>query len=120
MIRQPIFPQAHDVRDHTQFLVDRHKLSACGRIAVADQPLIAPDHLYVGGILPAELADEMEVVRRGACMTLDEVAANIGISRPQLSNARMGRFGLSASAADRLMVWLSQPPPIRQMSFSLR
>jgi putative DNA primase/helicase len=84
-------------------------------VAVADQPLIAPDHLYVGGILPAELVDEMEVVRRGACMTLDEVAANIGISRPQLSNARMGRFGLSTGAADRLMVWLSQPPPIRQM-----
>ena len=49
-------------------------------VAVADQRLISPDHLYVGGILPAELVDEMEVVRRGACMTLDEVAANIGIS----------------------------------------
>jgi putative DNA primase/helicase len=88
-------------------------------VAVADQPLTAPDHLYVGGILPGELVDEMEAVRRGACMTLDQVAANIGISRPQLSNARMGRYGLSASAADRLMVWLSQPPPIRQMRLSL-
>ena len=85
-------------------------------VAAADQGKLAADHRYVGGILPGELVAEMEAVRRGACMTLDQVAANIGISRPQLSNARMGRFGLSTGAADRLMVWLSQPPPIRQMA----
>ena len=28
----------------------------------------------------------------------------------------MGRFGLSPDAADRLMGWLSRPPPIRQMA----
>ena len=85
-------------------------------VTVADQGQLAAAHRYAGGILPDELVAELDAVRRGACMTLDQVAANIGISRPQLSNARMGRFGLSAGSADRLMDWLSQPPPIQQMA----
>ena len=39
-----------------------------------------------------------------------------GISRPQLSNAKLGRFGLSAAAADRLVKFLAHPPPVRQLS----
>jgi transcriptional regulator with XRE-family HTH domain len=53
---------------------------------------------------------------RDACLTQDDIASRIGISRPQLTNALHGRFGLSPEPADRLMAWLAQPRPIRQMS----
>ena len=83
-------------------------------VTVPDQRQLTAARRYVGGIIPDELVAELDALRRGAGMTLDQVADKIGISRPQLSNARMGRFGLSIAAADRLMGWLSHPPPIRQ------
>ena len=85
-------------------------------IYASDQRVESRIPVYTRGIIADELVAELDAVRRGAGMTLDQVAAQIEISRPQLSNARMGRFGLSIAAADRLMGWLAQPPPIRQMA----
>jgi transcriptional regulator with XRE-family HTH domain len=42
-------------------------------------------------------------------MSQEEVAAQIGLSRPQLANALQGRYGLSPIAARRLVQWLKAP-----------
>ena len=81
----------------------------------ADQRIEAPVG-YESGILPPEMRQLVRELARGACLTQDDIASRIGISRPQLTNALHGRFGLSPEPADRLMAWLAQPPPIRQMS----
>ncbi len=85
-------------------------------IYASDQRVESRIPVYTRGIIADELVAELDAVRRGAGMTLDQVAAQIEISRPQLSNARMGRFGLSIAAAERLMGWRAQPQPIRQMA----
>ena len=56
---------------------------------------------------------------RDANLTQDEVAGMIGISRPQLTNALQARYGLSPEPYSKLLRFISNPPPIRQMSFSL-
>ena len=54
-----------------------------------------------------------------AGLTQDEVAGMIGISRPQLTNALQARYGLSPEPYSKLLRFISDPPPVRQMSFSL-
>ena len=43
---------------------------------------------------------------RARGVTQDELAAELGISQPQLANALAGRFGLSPEPAARLLAWL--------------
>lgn len=61
---------------------------------------------YGGGIMSAAVAHEVEWHRRRLGMTQDRLAASIGISRPQLTNALHERFGLSRWAAARLRDFL--------------
>ena len=71
---------------------------------------------YEKGILPPEFCQRVRARARAAEITQDEVAAAVGISRPQLTNALQGRSGLSVVSAERLMAWLAHPPPVRQMA----
>lgn len=61
---------------------------------------------YAGGIMSAAVALEVEWRRRQLGMTQDQLAAAIRLSRPQLTNALHGRFGLSEWAAARLRDFL--------------
>jgi len=72
-----------------------------------------------GGLLSDEVADAARALMRDALLTQDEVAGIIGISRPQLTNALQARYGLSHEPYNKLLRFISDPPPIRQMSFSL-
>ncbi len=74
----------------------------------------SPLQTYEKGILPPEICQQIRALSRAAVITQHEIAAAVGISRPQLTNALQGRFGLSAVSAARLMAWLAQPPPVRQ------
>lgn len=61
---------------------------------------------YGGGIMSAAVAHEVEWHRRRLGMTQARLVASIGISRPQITNALHGRFGLSEWAAARLREFL--------------
>jgi predicted transcriptional regulator len=45
---------------------------------------------------------------RARGVTQDELAAQVGISQPQIANALAGRFGLSRDVATRLLDWLRE------------
>lgn len=62
---------------------------------------------YDGGIMPEDLARAVRAAQQARMMTQEAVARQIGVSRPQLTNALQGRFGLSRSAATNLMEWLA-------------
>lgn len=67
----------------------------------------APLSDYAGGVLPDALVRAVRDAQRVRQMTQQAVADQIGISRPQLTNALQGRFGLSRSAAANLVRWLA-------------
>ena len=73
-----------------------------------------------GGLLSDEVAGAARALMRDANLTQDELAGMIGISRSQLTNALQSRNGLSAEPYAALLRFISNPPPIRQMSFSLK
>ena len=54
------------------------------------------------GVLPDEVRASVEGWRRARGLTHDEIAAQIGLSRPQVTNVIRGRFGIGAEAARRL------------------
>jgi transcriptional regulator with XRE-family HTH domain len=57
------------------------------------------------GVMPSFAAlVRSEMRARG--VTQDELAAELGISQPQLAFALAGRFGLSPEAAARWLAWL--------------
>ena len=62
---------------------------------------------YEVGVLPPELVRVVREVQRVRLLSQNSLAAQIGVSRPQLTNALLGRFGLSRSAAVNLMAWLT-------------
>ena len=45
---------------------------------------------------------------RARGVTQEELAAELGISQPQIANALAGRFGLSGDVATRLLAWLRE------------
>ena len=51
-----------------------------------------------------------------ACWSQGQVAAEIGISRPQLTNALQQRFGLGPDPTRRLLALLDTPPPREQLA----
>jgi hypothetical protein len=57
---------------------------------------------YSGGILPTDLAAFVREAWRRSGITQQALADRAGISRPQLANSLLGRFGLSKDAASRL------------------
>ncbi|MCJ2036462.1 hypothetical protein [Methylobacterium sp. J-068] len=70
------------------------------------QPLATVANAYVGGIVPPEVVAAVNAARRERHQTQETVARHVGISRPQFTNAMLGRFGLSRSAAANLRRWL--------------
>ena len=56
--------------------------------------------------------------RQTAGLSQDELAYRIGLSRPQLANAEAQRFGLSQTAAARLLAVIARLLP-RQIGFDL-
>lgn len=63
---------------------------------------VARLHDYGHGIASPSVALEIEFRRKQAGMTQAQLARRAGISRPQLTNAIQGRFGLAAWSASRL------------------
>ncbi|ARJ67439.1 hypothetical protein WV31_18095 [Magnetospirillum sp. ME-1] len=65
-----------------------------------------PDH----GLIPDDVRTiiKSEIRRRG--LTQDAAARRMGVSRPQLSNALMGRFGLSVEAMQGLRGFIENRP----------
>jgi hypothetical protein len=61
---------------------------------------------YRRGLLPSEVAAAVRAEMRARGVTQDELAAELGISQPQLANALARRFGLSPTTAQRLLDWL--------------
>ena len=69
---------------------------------------------YTGGILPKAVRDKAREVIRGSQMTQQQIAKEVGVSRPQLTNALQGRFGLGKSAAIRLKELILSGTTVRQ------
>lgn len=65
---------------------------------------------WTGGKMPPELVVELRKHMRATGYRQHDIAEAIGLSRPQLTNALVGRFGLSATAAERLKQFLATPP----------
>lgn len=61
---------------------------------------------FAHGIIPRAVAYEIEERRKWLGLTQAEVAAAVGLSRPQYVNAVQGRFGLSEWVAARLRNFL--------------
>jgi len=58
--------------------------------------------------MPSDFAGLVRAELRARGTTQDELAAELGISQPQLANALAGRFGLSPEPASRLLAWLQE------------
>jgi hypothetical protein len=62
---------------------------------------------YTGGRMPPEVIQAVHAAQRVRLLQREDVAHQIGVSPPQLSNALKGRFGLSPRAAANLKEWLT-------------
>ena len=62
---------------------------------------------YTGGLMPPELIRAVQAARRVRLLQQEDIAHQVGVSPPQLSNALKGRFGLSPRAATNLKKWLA-------------
>lgn len=69
---------------------------------------------YSGGILPTSIIAQVRSLMPALGIRQEDLAAMVGISRPQLANALQGRYGLSEKAAGRILNLIHHPPPIRQ------
>lgn len=63
---------------------------------------------YRGGLMPADVARAVRETRRTLQIRQEDMAAAIGISRPQLANAEQGRFGLGKTAAAKLTALIAE------------
>jgi hypothetical protein len=63
---------------------------------------------YRRGLLPSDVAAAIRAEMRARGVTQDELAAQLGVSQPQIANALAGRFGLSGDVAARLLAWLRE------------
>jgi hypothetical protein len=57
--------------------------------------------------MPPEVIQAVHAAQRVRLLQREDVAHQIGVSPPQLSNALKGRFGLSPRAAANLKEWLT-------------
>jgi hypothetical protein len=69
---------------------------------------LATERSYRRGLLPVNLTAVVRAEMRARGVTQDQLAAELGISQPQLANALAGRFGLSPEPAARLLAWLRE------------
>ena len=60
------------------------------------------------GLVSPEIRRVVIDLKRERALRQDDVAREIGLSRPQLTNVLAGRFGLSREAAARLKAWLQE------------
>jgi len=58
------------------------------------------------GVAPISVRQAVESKRRAYGLTQDELASRVGISRPQLTNGLLGRFGFGTTATSRLKDFL--------------
>jgi Bifunctional DNA primase/polymerase, N-terminal len=63
---------------------------------------------YRRGLLPSDVVAAIRAEMRARGVTQGELAAELGISQPQIANALAGRFGLSGDVAARLLAWLRE------------
>ncbi|HEV7445549.1 MAG TPA: helix-turn-helix domain-containing protein [Steroidobacteraceae bacterium] len=56
--------------------------------------------------MPVKVIRAVRAFQKARMLKQEDVARQIGISRPQLANAMRGRFGLSREAAANLREWL--------------
>jgi hypothetical protein len=73
-------------------------------------PSTVPPDAWRGGPVPPDLVMELRQRMRATGQRQHDIAEAIGISRPQLTNALVGRFGLSERVAERLKQFLALPP----------
>lgn len=59
------------------------------------------------GVMPLEVKRAVKTKMRAACLTQETLATLVGLSRPQLTNALQGRFGLSPAPAAKLKAFLA-------------
>jgi DNA-binding XRE family transcriptional regulator len=81
-----------------------------GPAPVVEVELPAAATVFRSGIVPPELRAWSRERRRAACVSQEEIARGIGISRPQLANAEAGRFGLSTETAARFLAIIAGLP----------
>lgn len=67
---------------------------------------------YSHGVISAAVAQEVRWRLKRLGLTQEQLAASIGLSRPQLTNALQGRFGLAVWPAARLREYLLNRKPI--------
>ena len=63
---------------------------------------VAELHAWRGGVMPKAVRAGLRHMRARQGIRQAEMAAVLGISRPQLANAEQGRFGLGPEAAERV------------------
>jgi len=71
---------------------------------------------WEGGTIPAEIAAAVKGNISDQGWTLEEAAIQFDISRPHLSNALLGRFGVRQAAAMKIKGFLRTPPVAPQGS----
>ena len=76
------------------------------------EPIQSP----LSGILTGEMVLKAKRYMLSACWSQDQMASEIGISRPQLTNALQQRFGLGPDPTRRLLALLDTPPPREQLA----
>lgn len=76
------------------------------------EPLPSP----LSGILTGEMVLKAKRYMLSACWSQDQMASEIGISRPQFTNALQQRFGLGPDPTRRLLALLDTPPPREQLA----
>ena len=77
---------------------------------VVETPPMPRPGPYQGGILPEIERRNVRDHLRALGWRHGDIADAIGLSRPQLTNALNGRFGMSPEAAARLADWMGTPP----------
>ena len=78
-----------------------------------DSALDPPLDVWTGGHLTAEQAQWARDRLKSTAQTQEDVARAAGLSRPQLTNALRGRFGLSVEAARRVHEALTAQPVVQ-------
>jgi antitoxin component HigA of HigAB toxin-antitoxin module len=87
--------------------------------AIEDRPAPAADNAldqWNEGLMPDSIAVTVRDTIRSTGLTQQSVADLWGVSRPHVTNALQGRFGLTADIVGRIKIFLTKPPPIMQES----
>jgi hypothetical protein len=83
--------------------IDNPEVVSAPPAEIVEVNLPAAAVAFRSGIVPPILRAWSRARRRAACVSQEEIARRIGISRPQLANAEAGRLGLSTETAARFL-----------------